>query len=195
MIEKIRALAKYLPKEEYLTSSKILRPIHHLLRDSNLWHMNRQSVPKAAFIGVFCAFIPIPAQMLLAAILALASRANLPLSLAGCWLTNPITVAPIFYFCFQLGAWLLNIQIPVREEDMKSWTWIFAQLNQIWWPFLLGSLICAWVGGLTAMTISKFLWRLHVIERFRSRRRKRQLSIESRPELVNGEASDRSTFN
>lgn len=173
-----------------MATSKILRPIHHLLMDSNLWHMNRQSVPKAAFIGVFCAFVPIPAQMVLAAILAIPSRANLPLALAGCWLTNPITIAPIFYFCFQLGAWLLDIQMPVREEDMKSWTWIFAKLNQIWWPFLLGCLICAWVGGLTAMTVSRLLWRLHVIERFRSRRRRRQARAQQKFETANGEPTD-----
>ena len=161
---------KYLPTKKHVDNSKLLRPIHHLLVDPNLWHMNRDSVPKAAFIGVFCCFVPIPAQMVLAGLLAIFARANVPLSLAGCWITNPITFAPIFYFCFQLGAWLLNIEMPVREEDMSSWTWIFSQLDRIWWPLLFGSFLCAWVGGLTAMTLANFLYRIHVVQTFKERR-------------------------
>lgn len=168
----IRDLRKYLPTREDIAKSRVLRPIHHWLVDPNLWHMNRDSVPKAAFIGIFCSFIPIPAQMILAALIAIPSRANLPLALAGCWLSNPLTFAPIFYFCYQVGALFVGKPMDVSEGEMTGWTWIFERLELIWQPFLLGSFVCAWVGGLTALTVARFLYRMEVARAFKNRWKK-----------------------
>ena len=56
----------------------------HLLGDwiyaSNLWHINRYSASMAFFVGLFVAFMPIPGQMVLAAVLAVLFGCNLPLS-------------------------------------------------------------------------------------------------------------------
>jgi uncharacterized protein (DUF2062 family) len=49
-------------------------------------------------VGLFCAFIPVPFQMLLAAPSAIIFSANLPVSIALVWITNPITMPPIFFF-------------------------------------------------------------------------------------------------
>ncbi len=56
----------------------------HLLGDwiyeTNLWHINRYSASMAFFVGLFSAFMPIPGQMVLAALLAMLLRCNLPIS-------------------------------------------------------------------------------------------------------------------
>ena len=176
-----KRLSKYLVTREDLAQYKLLGPFRRWLLDSNLWRMNRDNVGKAGFIGVFCAFIPIPGQMVLAALLAIPSRANLPIALVGSWITNPITVAPISFFCYRVGAWLLNVDKLDPEADMQSWTWIFSKLNEVLWPFLLGSLICACIGGLLAMVVSRLLYRMHVIERIKERRQRRLKRIQDAP--------------
>ena len=42
-----------------------------LLQDPYLFHLNRRSVPLACLVGVFCAFLPLPAQMAIAAVTSL----------------------------------------------------------------------------------------------------------------------------
>ena len=88
--------------------------------------------------GLFAAFIPMPMQMLLAAGLAVWIRSNLPISVGLVWLTNPITMPPVFYCTYKLGAWLM--QVPPRTlPDHLTWEWISQELSSLWQPFLLGS--------------------------------------------------------
>ena len=125
------------------------------------------------FIGLFCAFLPIPFQMLVAGALAIVSRCNLPLSVALVWITNPITIPPMFYFSYRLGAWLLDMQLEV-DTVVISWAWLGENLGRIGYPLLFGSLVCGWVSGVTGMVVVRLLWRLHVIRRWRARRERRK---------------------
>jgi len=54
-------------------------------------------------VGLFCAFVPLPIQMLLAAAAAIIFRVNLPISVGLVWITNPVTIPPMFYFCYKVG--------------------------------------------------------------------------------------------
>ena len=101
-------LRRYLPTPARIREYRVLRPVRHWLQNPEIWHLHRRSVSGATFIGLFCAFMPVPSQMLLAAVLAVASRCNLPLAVAWVWITNPLTIPPIFYFSYRLGAWLLD---------------------------------------------------------------------------------------
>ncbi|MEC8350391.1 MAG: DUF2062 domain-containing protein, partial [Pseudomonadota bacterium] len=85
-----KTLLKYLPNPDAIRRNSSLRPIAHLLERTELWHINRHSVSTAIFIGLFCAFIPLPSQMLLAALIAIWLKVNLPLSVALVWVSNPI---------------------------------------------------------------------------------------------------------
>ena len=137
--------------------------------------MNRRSVAGAAFIGLFCAFLPIPMQMLVAAALAIAARCNLPISVGLVWITNPITMGPIFYFAYRLGAWLLGTELQTEAIEL-SFGWLMDNLQSIGYPLLVGSLVCAWVAGITAWVLVRVIWRLRVISRWRVRRARRRAS-------------------
>jgi uncharacterized protein (DUF2062 family) len=65
------------------------------------------------FIGLFCAFLPLPFQMVIAASLAVLSRCNVPIAVVLVWVSNPITMTPMLFFSYQLGAWLLDRRIEV----------------------------------------------------------------------------------
>ncbi|MEL0049239.1 MAG: DUF2062 domain-containing protein, partial [Gammaproteobacteria bacterium] len=80
MRERLRTLV---PSREKLREISALRPVAHLLHRSELWHLNRRSVSGAAFVGLFSAFIPLPSQMLLAALIAVVFRVNLPIIANG----------------------------------------------------------------------------------------------------------------
>jgi uncharacterized protein (DUF2062 family) len=173
-------LRRYLPSASSVRTNRALRPVSRWLHNPEIWHLHRRSVSGAAFIGLFCAFLPIPFQMLVAAILALASRCNLPLSVALVWITNPITIPPMFYFAYRLGAWLLDIQLQVDAVEL-SWSWLTSNLASIGYPLLFGSLVCGWVSGVTGMVLVRVLWRLHVIRRWRERRERRQTRAARAP--------------
>ena len=168
-----RFLRRYLPHPRAIREHRALRPVSKWLNNPEIWHLHRRSVGGAAFIGLFCAWLPIPFQMLIAAFLAVVSRCNLPMSVVLVWITNPITIPPMFYFAYRLGAWLLDMQIEVDTIEL-SWSWLSSHLATIGYPLLFGSLVCGWVSGVTGMVIVRIVWRWHVIRRWRERRARRQ---------------------
>jgi hypothetical protein len=167
-------LRRHLPTPASMRTHRALRPVSRWLHEPELWHLHRRAVAGATFIGLFCAFLPVPFQMLIAALLAVVSRCNLPISVALVWITNPLTMTPMFYFAYRLGAWLLDRRIEVRTIEL-SWEWLGSHLGEIGWPLLFGSLLCGWVAGVTGLVIVRLTWRLHVIRRWRVRRERRRL--------------------
>jgi uncharacterized protein (DUF2062 family) len=148
----------------------------HLLGDwiyaSNLWHINRYSASMAFFVGLFVAFMPIPGQMVLAAMLAVMLGCNLPLSVGLVWITNPITMPAIFFLSYKVGAMIIDV--PLKEIEFEpSIYWLSHHLQAIWKPFLMGCLICGlFFGSLSYFVISQ-LWRWRVATLWQERKRRR----------------------
>ena len=167
-----RLIRRYLPDLDWIRTHRNLRFLGARLHESNLWHLNRNSVAKAFAIGLFMAFVPMPFQMVPAAILAIYFRANLPISVALVWITNPLTMAPTYYFCYRIGAWLLNTYPqPIAFE--LSLGWFSTELLRIWQPFLLGCLLVATVLALLGYHGMHQLWRWHVVRDWDRRRARR----------------------
>jgi uncharacterized protein (DUF2062 family) len=146
---------------------KFLRP---LLDDPNLFHFNRHSISLAMLIGVFLAFMPIPFQMVLAAILALWIRCNLPLSVSLVWITNPLTIAPIFFTTYQLGLWILDIPKMHIPHDNFSFSLLQEEIMLIWKPLLVGSLVTATILSIISYLLTRLFWRLFIIRQWRKRK-------------------------
>jgi uncharacterized protein (DUF2062 family) len=126
----------------------------------------------AFLVGVFLAFFPLPGQMVLAAFIAFWVRCNLPIAIALVWITNPITIPPIFFGTYKLGSWLLDTP-PIIFDGSISWQWINAELGRIWKPLLVGSLCAGSFFSLLSYFIIRYLWRLYVIYQWRHRQEKR----------------------
>ena len=114
-----KILQRLLPDPNWIKRQRSLRLLGNWIHDPNIWHLNRQSVAVATFIGLFCAFIPLPGQMIIAAALAANLRANLPISVCLVWVSNPITMAPIFYFCYKIGALVLDTTTGAVWTDLN----------------------------------------------------------------------------
>ena len=163
---------KLIPSRDSLREISALRPVARWLNRSELWHFNRRSVSGAAFVGLFSAFIPVPSQMLLAALIAIVTRVNLPLSVALVWITNPITIPPMIYGSYRVGAWVLGIDVAELQVEL-SLDWVLANFVAIGKPLFVGSVICGLVAGSIGFTASHFLWRNRVMRQWRKRRRLR----------------------
>lgn len=167
-----KLIRRFMPDIHIIRTHKHLQFFGKLLHDPNLWHLNRHSVSGAVAAGLFMAFAPMPFQMLPAAALAIFYRVNLPISVALVWTTNPITMPPIFYFCYKVGTWILSR--PEKHFVFElSWRWLGTELGRIWQPFLLGCFIVASVSAFLGYLSMRALWRWHVVRDWEQRKRKR----------------------
>ena len=136
-------LKKYSPKRENVNFGWLNKH----LTDPELWKWNKKTIAKAVAIGLFCAFLPMPVHTLLAAILAVVFSANILLSMFMVWVNNPITMVPIYYFTYKLGASIIGIEVDPGFEFSFGYL-----MNNVG-----ATIIALWVGGLIVSTIAAIL--------------------------------------
>ncbi|MFC3032090.1 DUF2062 domain-containing protein [Pseudoalteromonas fenneropenaei] len=163
-----KTIQRLMPDHNKIKEQKSLKIFGSLLHDANLWHLNRRSARGAFAIGLFFAFIPVPFQMVLAAALAIPLRVNLPLSIALVWLTNPLTMPPIFYGAYLVGVAVLGHE-PQPFAFEASWQWLTESLSTIGPAFIVGCLVCATVASLIGYFGIDYLWRRSVNKAWDSR--------------------------
>ena len=166
-----KILAKALPNRTEIQAKLKDSNINKLLHHHYLWHLNKHTTSKAIAIGLFCAMLPIPGQMLVAALIAIWLHANLALAITCVWITNPITMPAIFFFAYQIGSKILeskvkNIQFGSDPSTMLS------QIANIWQPLLLGSMIMAIVLSLSSYLLVRITWRFMVLSNRQQRKKK-----------------------
>jgi hypothetical protein len=160
---------RLLPEPDRIRDHRQLRHFGSLLHDPNIWHLNRRSAAGGIAVGLFCAFIPLPVHMIVAAGAAILFRVNLPLAVVLTWITNPLTFAPVFYFAYQLGSRILHE--PVRNIAFAfSIQWLQEVFVHIWQPLLLGCLILAVLSSLTGYFATILLWRILLLRQWSDRK-------------------------
>lgn len=168
-----RFLQRYMPKPDTLRRQRSLRLLAPLLTDPRLWLLTRRSVANAFSVGLFCAMLPIPFQMIIAALGARLTRCNLALSVGLVWVTNPLTMPLIFYGNYLIGAFFLGS--PVRKAPTRiSTRWVAEQMQDIMPALALGSLLSAIALAIIANVGIRLIWRWNVSRNWRQRRLKRQ---------------------
>ena len=165
---------RFLPDPAKIKHNRWIALLGKRIHDPELWHLTKYSVAGAFFIGVFCAFLPIPLQSLLAAFLATIFKRNVALSVALVFITNPITMPPIFYFNYWVGNLVLNA--PVIYEQLvvhDIWSRLLANFDTIGKPLLLGSVVCGLVFGYLSYLAIHLFWFWRVTTRWRERKERR----------------------
>ena len=164
----LETIKKYLPSRREIRGNKYLKFLGDHLHDPNLWHFNRRSVARATATGLFCAFLPMPFEMVPAAVGAILWRANLPLAIAWVWISNPLTWLPLYGPPYLLGAWLLNRpSVPLNELTVE----IFGQQVAALW---LGCLLVGVAAATTGYFLVNAIWRTKVISSWQRRREERK---------------------
>ncbi len=159
-----------MPDPEKLKQQKSLQFLGDRLHEPNLWHLNRRSVSLAFAVGLFAAWIPTPGQMAIAAVAAFYFRANLPISVALVWITNPITMPAMFYFAYYIGVLLLGGDTLGADFEFSLES-ILSSLGDIGAPFLLGCLVLGIVSSLLGYFGIGLYWRYNVSKQWRNRKR------------------------
>lgn len=175
-----------MPTPSSVLENRYLGIFGTLLHDPNLWHLNRRSVSGAFGVGFFVMYLPPLGHTVVAGALSIVLRVNLPISIALVWISNPITIPPMFYFAYVVGSWILGIPSvgfdPKFWLDWHNWASIMA-------PLLLGSLICAIVCGALGYIAVQGLWRWKLVRQIRRRKERYRAMLEAR--RVNTPSSNR----
>jgi uncharacterized protein (DUF2062 family) len=166
-----KILKKFLPHPDVITKNRWIKLLGPRLQDPYLWHINRRSCSLAAALGMFCAFIPVPFQMVIAAAAAIWIRANVLLAVPVVWISNPVTVGPMYYFCYLVGAEMLGLE-PGGFDFELSFEWLLNGLIAIWQPFLLGCFVVGTVSALASFLLVRILWHLHILRHIKIRARR-----------------------
>ena len=168
-----KVLQRYLGNRETIARSRAGGWLGRRLHDPNLWHLGRRSVAGGVGVGFSLAFIPLPVHMLVAVPVAIMLRVNLPVALAAVWIANPFTIAPMFLFALHVGLWVTGREAHIATHFEPSLAGMSALLGEIWYPLLIGCLLCGASAGAIGNFTVRWLWRAYLLHRRRQRRQRR----------------------
>lgn len=180
MVKKI--LRRWLPDRKKLDEHPLLRRFGHWFADPRLWHLNRRAVARSVMAGAIGGLVPGPLQMITAALLALALRSNVLVSMLVTLYSNPLTIGPLYWLAYKLGAFLVGEDgrdsLPrsssISELGLAGWlhAWLDWVLS-LGWPLAVGLLVLALLLAAGGYVLADQVWRLHVHWVVWRRRRKR----------------------
>ncbi|MCF7732602.1 MAG: DUF2062 domain-containing protein [Akkermansiaceae bacterium] len=142
----------------------------------SFWVPCRDSVATGLSAGLFFSMMPVPFQMVFAALVAARFRGNVPIAMGACWLSNPLTQVPIWLFQFRMGDWLRHfLSIPMPEFLVRVDLELAGAGSLNAAGFVLGFITCGVVLALAAFPLTHLFSLLmpHHLPRFRVRRKSR----------------------
>ena len=158
---------RYLPTAKEIQQIRYLHIFGDSLKHPELWHFTRQSTAKGVAIGIFCAFLPMPFEMVVAIFMASLMRGNLPLAIGGVWISNPITWLPLYTPPYLLGTKILSVE----AVELSSISALDLGLHYV--ALWLGCLIFGTILSLGAHFTISLLWSGQIRQRWRKRRERR----------------------
>lgn len=149
-----------------------------------LWVAHRRRVARGAALGLAAGVIPLPTQMVVAAVLAVLLRANVAAAVAATWLTNPFTLVPIWGLALWLGEWVVPTRGAGNSPAVLALHW---DAPSTWWPafwawvqamgpaWLVGLPMASAVLGVVAYVVVYYAWTAVIMLERRRRLRQRGL--------------------
>ncbi|MBZ6378539.1 hypothetical protein B5C34_12370 [Pacificimonas flava] len=161
-----RFIQRYVPTREHLAGNRFLRPVSRYVGNPNVWHFNRHSVARGVALGLFLGFaIPMGLQLIVAALTAVSTRANLAVTALFTSVSNPFTVVPIYFAALKTGDWLLGY----RERPHPGKEQLLDIIAGAPVPMLVGGVFFAAISAAVGFLAVHFAWRWWVARRWRAR--------------------------
>ena len=171
----MRWLTRHIPTRETIGEYRLLRPFAGHLTHPSLWRMTRRSVPRGVALGLFVAVIIPFMHTVIAALLAIPTRANVAVAAVFTLVVNPLTIPPMYYAAYRIGSWELHHDSPLLDpraaerfssELSRLLFWVHHASGPIAVGILTIAAILASVGYLTA----SFVWAWWSRSRWKHRR-------------------------
>lgn len=154
-----------------------LRRLRPWLDRHDVFSFTREPLARGVAIGMLCGLIPGPLQVLGSLGLCAWLRGNAIAAVIATAYTNPLTIAPLYWLAFQIGAFLLpgHQTMPpfvAPEGGMSAWAvgvgeWMVA----LGWPLLVGLPVLAGLLAANAYLLVQIFYLTPVIRRARRMRR------------------------
>ena len=176
--ERIRRLKKWmrpLPRRSNVHRYPVLKWFSNTAYErSYLWSFRGKTVIPALFWGMWIAMLPIVGlQMLVVFFLAILLRANLPVIVALQWISNPLTMGPIYFADYQIGMTFLHLvgidyernKLLKRSYDWSDFSYSdLLALVDTFAPMMIGGSIIGIFLGVVAVFLYKLSANLYKSE-------------------------------
>ena len=138
---------------------------------SYLWSFKGNAMVQALFWGIWIAMLPIVGiQMIVVFLLALIVRANLPLIVALQWISNPFTMAPIYFADYEIGLLILKlfgVEYGRNKLLTAEFDWSSIEFADLWElvdtlpPMMVGGSVVGISLGVLAVFLYKAIAKLY----------------------------------
>jgi len=118
--------------------------------------INRRSVSMAVLVGLFWGFVPMPMQMLAVLATTPLVKFNVPIAISMVWLSNPITMPPMYYMEYLTGNFILGRE-GVGTVQMTV-EWFKENLGDIFVPLYVGTAFYSIVVSSLIYVLINRLW-------------------------------------
>lgn len=111
---------RFLKHPRKLKQSGVMRwfALHFL--NKRVWKPTQHTLSGGMAIGTFITLQLLPIQMPAATIAAAIFRVNIPIAIAMCWVSNPVTMAVLVPLEYQVGKWVLDILTDVPSTPFPT---------------------------------------------------------------------------
>ena len=178
-------LRRVLPSHETIRANRYIARFGTRLQHHNLWHLHRRSVAGGVAVGLFAGLIPgsNPVQFTAGALLAVALKVNLPISVLVTLYSNPFTIVPLYYVAFKFGELVMlrgDGELPTFPAGfggaglLQRLPEAFDWLISVGKPLLIGIPLLALTLAAIGYFVTDWAWRAGVYWQWRQRRRQRQ---------------------
>jgi uncharacterized protein (DUF2062 family) len=145
----------------------------------------REPLARGFAYGLFCSLIPGPLQMLGALVLSAKYKGNVIAAFIATFVSNPITILPLYVLAFLIGAAVIPGQqelapfASVTNHAFGSTDFFIALtawMQTLGWPLVVGLPILGGVMAMNGYVIVQILWLWPVWLRLRRMRKMRSLA-------------------
>ena len=163
LLQRLRAMT---PSRERLEATPGLRRLVPHLSHPKLWQWSRRSVAMGLAVGLFVGLLIPVAQFVFAVAAAVCLRSNVAVAAAATLVSNPLTVPPIYYASYQMGAWATGTSAAEGMSLLDPLS-LFEHVGSVGLPLFTGLTMTASMAALASYVLVSraWIWRVNLRRR------------------------------